>query len=551
MSSIRDIMNAEDQAVDTKDAGPAVSSSFSSSSLSLASRINNNRNTSNNINDSIDTSTSDDNKNSSSTGNSGHQQKQFHGILSQSQLPSHHHNLYHTSSSPSSSTASNTASNTTTAAAATNYHLPLRPHAPPLHYRSSPHLSASVSASATTSTTSCRRSTTPLPHPPSLPSSGQQSPVFSGGSFPHKDSPSVSASSAMDSFHRQSRHNSPSGPPFAPSGPPSSFTSSPRTSHPSQIGAQEVKLTPVTGRVSRAKRGIPVHYCQECNKTFTRAEHLRRHSLSHGRPEFPCPFPGCSREFHRKDLLERHRQKHHNDSETDPVVAYPYPNPSHLSSANPGSSGSAPSRCPSAGSLSGLGSSPGAVFYQSQNLSVPGAAPNQQQSLPHQQHQHQHQQQQQQQHQHQHQQQPGHPQHKQHTAIHGAAEFPWGRTRSSSMNHAISSTAQNVNVFYPQFPLTGQYPEFHGMEGSNSGSSHAPPQTTGQVGGSGMDVNIPSGHINIVSSQMHTPEPMYSHSYDASFSMPLDFAGLDFFHPYGGQQQQQQQQQQQNDSSQQ
>jgi hypothetical protein len=38
-----------------------------------------------------------------------------------------------------------------------------------------------------------------------------------------------------------------------------------------------VKYTPVTGRISRAKKGVPVHTCDICRpaKTFTRAEHLR------------------------------------------------------------------------------------------------------------------------------------------------------------------------------------------------------------------------------------------------------------------------------------
>ncbi|KAI0184311.1 hypothetical protein EV127DRAFT_239456 [Xylaria flabelliformis] len=37
------------------------------------------------------------------------------------------------------------------------------------------------------------------------------------------------------------------------------------------------KLTPITGRVSRAKKGVPVHICDICKppKTFTRAEHLQ------------------------------------------------------------------------------------------------------------------------------------------------------------------------------------------------------------------------------------------------------------------------------------
>ncbi|KAI2605999.1 uncharacterized protein GGS25DRAFT_523668 [Hypoxylon fragiforme] len=56
-------------------------------------------------------------------------------------------------------------------------------------------------------------------------------------------------------------------------------------------GSVPVKLTPVTRRVSRAKKGMPVHTCETCNppKTFTRAEHLRA------------------------DLLTRHVQRHDHD----------------------------------------------------------------------------------------------------------------------------------------------------------------------------------------------------------------------------------------------
>ncbi|OTB16682.1 hypothetical protein K445DRAFT_316963 [Daldinia sp. EC12] len=80
-------------------------------------------------------------------------------------------------------------------------------------------------------------------------------------------------------------------------------------------GGMPVKLTPITGRVSRAKKGVPVHTCDICKppKTFTRAEHLRRHQLSHKTPGFPCTFPGCEKAFHRADLLARHAQRHDHD----------------------------------------------------------------------------------------------------------------------------------------------------------------------------------------------------------------------------------------------
>ncbi|KAK1976799.1 hypothetical protein LZ30DRAFT_753250 [Colletotrichum cereale] len=91
----------------------------------------------------------------------------------------------------------------------------------------------------------------------------------------------------------------PSGPPMRPYG------------H-APAGDVPVKLTPITGRVSRAKKGMKVHTCDICrpSKTFTRAEHLRRHQLSHETPQYACAIPGCDRAFHRKDLLERHQQRH-------------------------------------------------------------------------------------------------------------------------------------------------------------------------------------------------------------------------------------------------
>ncbi|KAI1140345.1 hypothetical protein F5Y05DRAFT_403309 [Hypoxylon sp. FL0543] len=99
--------------------------------------------------------------------------------------------------------------------------------------------------------------------------------------------------------------------------PPSNLPSRPMGNSPGE-GSVPVKLTPITGRVSRAKKGVPVHVCDICkpHKTFTRAEHLRRHQLSHRNPGFPCTFPGCDRAFHRADLLARHAQRHDQDDRT-------------------------------------------------------------------------------------------------------------------------------------------------------------------------------------------------------------------------------------------
>ncbi|KAI0838687.1 hypothetical protein F5Y06DRAFT_267561 [Hypoxylon sp. FL0890] len=99
--------------------------------------------------------------------------------------------------------------------------------------------------------------------------------------------------------------------------PPSNMPTRPMGNSPGE-GSVPVKLTPITGRVSRAKKGMPVHTCEICKppKTFTRAEHLRRHQLSHRTPGFPCTFPGCDKEFHRADLLARHAQRHDQDDRT-------------------------------------------------------------------------------------------------------------------------------------------------------------------------------------------------------------------------------------------
>ncbi|KAB5539355.1 hypothetical protein GE09DRAFT_315852 [Coniochaeta sp. 2T2.1] len=80
-----------------------------------------------------------------------------------------------------------------------------------------------------------------------------------------------------------------------------------------------VKYTPITGRVSRARKGVPVHICEICRppKTFTRAEHLRRHQLSHQTPGYPCTHPSCDRAFHRPDLLARHQARHAESGEDD------------------------------------------------------------------------------------------------------------------------------------------------------------------------------------------------------------------------------------------
>ncbi|KAI1009354.1 hypothetical protein LB504_003575 [Fusarium proliferatum] len=71
-------------------------------------------------------------------------------------------------------------------------------------------------------------------------------------------------------------------------------------------GETHVKLTPITRKISKAKKGVP---------TFSRAEHLRRHQLSHSAPDLFCPVENCNKTFHRKDLLDRHVQRHEQDGQ--------------------------------------------------------------------------------------------------------------------------------------------------------------------------------------------------------------------------------------------
>ncbi|KAL3608200.1 hypothetical protein FPOAC2_03193 [Fusarium poae] len=79
-------------------------------------------------------------------------------------------------------------------------------------------------------------------------------------------------------------------------------------------GESHVRLTPITRKISKAKKGVLVHNCDQCPKTFSRAEHLRRHQLSHSPPDLYCHIRGCNKRFHRKDLLDRHVQRHDQDA---------------------------------------------------------------------------------------------------------------------------------------------------------------------------------------------------------------------------------------------
>ncbi|OQD81508.1 hypothetical protein PENANT_c027G11286 [Penicillium antarcticum] len=74
-----------------------------------------------------------------------------------------------------------------------------------------------------------------------------------------------------------------------------------------------------SSRVSRALKGKRVHMCEYpgCPKVFTRAEHRRRHELSHqSRRQYTCAHPGCGKAFHRPDYLTQHMSRHSSSSPT-------------------------------------------------------------------------------------------------------------------------------------------------------------------------------------------------------------------------------------------
>ncbi|KAF2273075.1 uncharacterized protein EI97DRAFT_461334 [Westerdykella ornata] len=64
-----------------------------------------------------------------------------------------------------------------------------------------------------------------------------------------------------------------------------------------------------TGRISKAKKGLKVHNC-ECGRSYTRAEHLRRHQKNHAPTPLLCEYPECGKTFFRLDLLQRHQERH-------------------------------------------------------------------------------------------------------------------------------------------------------------------------------------------------------------------------------------------------
>lgn len=67
-------------------------------------------------------------------------------------------------------------------------------------------------------------------------------------------------------------------------------------------------------RKRSSRKGLPRRFTCEhpgCNKQYSRAEHLQRHSLNHEPKRiFRCQSDGCYQTFVRQDLFDRHVEKH-------------------------------------------------------------------------------------------------------------------------------------------------------------------------------------------------------------------------------------------------
>ena len=65
-----------------------------------------------------------------------------------------------------------------------------------------------------------------------------------------------------------------------------------------------------------AHLGIRPHVCNECQKTFTRADHLARHVISTHTKAFPFSCPRCEKKFSLKHQLVRHLRVHDSDNDS-------------------------------------------------------------------------------------------------------------------------------------------------------------------------------------------------------------------------------------------
>lgn len=63
-------------------------------------------------------------------------------------------------------------------------------------------------------------------------------------------------------------------------------------------------------QMEMTRRGVKLeraYDCKDCDKSFTREEHLKRHAKSHtDEPVHRCEVTGCTKAYTRKERLTRH-----------------------------------------------------------------------------------------------------------------------------------------------------------------------------------------------------------------------------------------------------
>ncbi|KAI0871241.1 fungal-specific transcription factor domain-containing protein [Hypoxylon argillaceum] len=73
-------------------------------------------------------------------------------------------------------------------------------------------------------------------------------------------------------------------------------------------------LSPSAGYKRASRKGAPKKFAcdwQDCDKIYSRHEHLQRHQLNHEPKQiFKCDVPDCNQMFVRQDLLMRHKKRH-------------------------------------------------------------------------------------------------------------------------------------------------------------------------------------------------------------------------------------------------
>ena len=95
------------------------------------------------------------------------------------------------------------------------------------------------------------------------------------------------------------------------------------------LSSQIVTFNGSQEHIEMSRRGIKierVYECKDCDKAFTREEHLKRHAKSHtDEPVHRCEVLGCQKAYTRKERLTRHYKVSRRHSNPLPPLNLPPP----------------------------------------------------------------------------------------------------------------------------------------------------------------------------------------------------------------------------------